>query len=109
MFNGKTKSEIQKDPLQNVPSIEIIPLQAEKEVMRLKPNREAIFHGDCELVCFEGRAEIINPLPGVINLIDDTHNKDNQVKRYYIDGMIFGIRAEKQSVKFSLLRPSKWK
>lgn len=108
------KSKIQQDPLCEVlstenMSLQIVPLESERRIMTLKPMEEKIFHGDCKLICIEGQAEIINPLPGDIILIDDVNNRANEVKKYYVDGMIFGMRAKRKPVKFSLQRPHKWK
>ncbi|MEI7513505.1 MAG: hypothetical protein WCJ74_02710, partial [bacterium] len=49
-----------------VHSFEIFPPESETKVMKLKPNEEKVFHGDCILLCIEGGAHLSNPLSEVI-------------------------------------------
>jgi hypothetical protein len=92
-------------PPETVRSFQIVPLSSEKPIMRLDPDEEKVFHGDCFLLCIEGGAHLSNPLSETICIKGDHNNVPNGKNKYYLDVMLCNIRAGKSGLEFSLQRP----
>jgi hypothetical protein len=88
-----------------VHSFQVVPLNSEKSVMELDPNEEKVFHGDCTLICIEGGANLSNPLSNHLYIKGNCNNRSGNKNVYYLDVMVFRIKAGKNGLKFSLFRP----